>query len=91
MRTFRDPVQNFTFETLIAFIGALLVLPLLLKVIGGVIRGLFRMAFFRRLLIDTAVVGASALLTREDVLDRVFGRRTNSERTYDRESLDVHR
>jgi len=73
--TFRDPVKNFTFETVIAFMGALLVIPLVIKFLTAMLRGLFKLAFFRRLLVDTAIVGATALLTREDVLDRIFGRR----------------
>ncbi len=75
MPTLRNPVANFTVETLIAFIGALLVLPLLFKVVVGTLRGLLRLAFVRRLILDSLIVGATALLTREDVLDRVFGAR----------------
>jgi hypothetical protein len=75
MSTFRDPVKNFTFETVVAFVGALLVLPLLIKVLVGTLRTLFRMGFVRRLLFDSVVVGATALLTRDDVLDRIFGPR----------------
>jgi hypothetical protein len=75
MSTFRDPVQNFTFETFVAFVGALLVLPLVIKVVFGTLRTLFRMGFVRRLLFDSVVVGATALLTRDDVLDRIFGAR----------------
>ena len=75
MPTFRNPVSNFTFETLIAFIGALLVLPLLFKVLFGTLRGLFKLGFVRRLIFDSMIVGATALLTREEVLDKVFGPR----------------
>lgn len=79
MSAFRDPVKNFTFETVGAFVATLLVLPLLLKLVALTVRGLFRMSFFRRLLLDTAIVGATALLTREDVLDKLFGRRSDRE------------
>jgi hypothetical protein len=75
MPTFRNPISNFTFETLVAFIGALLVLPLLIKVVLGTLRGLLRMSVVRRLLFDSMIVGATALLTREEVLDKLFGPR----------------
>lgn len=77
MRTIKDPVANFTVETLVAFIGALLVLPLLIKLILGAFKSMFRLRFIRRLLFDSIVVGATALLTREEVLDRIFGPRGN--------------
>jgi len=77
MRTLRNPVANFTVETVVAFIGAVLVLPLLLKLIFGTIKSLFRLGFVRRLLVDSMVVGATALLTRSDVLDKLFGPRND--------------
>ena len=84
MPTFRSPVSNFTFETLIAFVGALLVLPLLFKLFFSVIRGLFKLTIFRKLLFDSVIVGATALLTREEVLDKVFGPRNGQSATRER-------
>lgn len=89
MSTFRNPVSNFTFETLVAFVGALLVLPLLIKVIIGTLRGLLRMGVVRRLIFDSLVVGATALLTREEVLDKVFGPRNGQ--VSDRQPTHSHR
>jgi hypothetical protein len=89
MPTFRNPVSNFTFETLVAFIGALLVLPLLIKVLVGTLRGLLRLGVVRRLLLDSLVVGATALLTREEVLDKVFGPRNGQ--VPDRQPTHAHR
>lgn len=66
-------------EVVLGFVGVLLVVPLLFKAVSGLFRGLFRFRTTRRLMIDAAVAGASALLLREDVLDRLFGRRGESD------------
>lgn len=75
MAQFRNPVGNFTFETLVAFIGVLLVFPLLIRLVFGTLRTIFSLGFVRRLIVDSLVVGATALLTREDVLDKLFGQK----------------
>ena len=69
-------------EVALGFLGALLVIPLLFKVtfgvIGGVFKiagGLFRLRTTRRLIGDAVFAGITALLTREDVLDTLFGRK----------------
>ncbi|HEX8385545.1 MAG TPA: hypothetical protein VF576_05135 [Rubricoccaceae bacterium] len=69
-------------EVTLGFLGAILIVPFaftLVKVAFGtvttVVGGLFRMRTTRRLLGDLAVAGVTALLTRNDVLDAVFGRR----------------
>jgi hypothetical protein len=58
-------------ETILAFLAALLVIPLLFKTVGA----LFRLGFVRKLLAETAIVGATALLTNDDVLNKVFGQK----------------
>jgi hypothetical protein len=58
-------------EVLLGFVGALLVIPLLFRLVSG----FFRSGLLRRLLTDAVLVGATTLLTRDDVLDRVFGRK----------------
>lgn len=75
MATFRNPVGNFTFETLVAFVGALLVLPLLVRVLLRVLRALLSLKIVRRLLAEALFVGLAALLTKEGVLDRLFGQK----------------
>ena len=66
-------------EVVLGFVGVILVVPLLFKAVAGLTRGLFRFRTTRRLMIDAAVAGVSALLLREDVLDRVFGRRGDTD------------
>ena len=56
-------------EVALGFAGALLVLPLLFKAIGG----LFRLGIVRKLIGEAVFVGLTALLTREGVLDKLFG------------------
>ena len=68
---FSTPSGKAAGETLAAFVGALLVIPLLFKVLGAV----FRLGFVRRLLAESAFVGLTALLTNDDVLDKLFGRK----------------
>ncbi|MDX1531661.1 MAG: hypothetical protein R3362_09055 [Rhodothermales bacterium] len=75
MATFRSSgVGNASFETIVAFLAALLVVPLLFKIITKVVFGIFKLKLFRKLLFESALIGLTTLLTREDVLDRLFGR-----------------
>ncbi len=62
-------------EVALGFLGALLIVPLLFKTVSGLTRGLFRLGTTRRLLGDLAITGITALLTREDVLDKLFGKK----------------
>ena len=76
-------------EIALGFVGALLIVPLALKSVGlafktvglgvravfGIARGLFRLGVTRRLLGDLVVAGLTALLTKEKVLDQVFGKK----------------
>lgn len=62
-------------EVTLGFLGALLVVPLLFKVLSGLVKGVFRLGTTRRLVGDVVVAGLTALLTREDVLDTLFGRK----------------
>ncbi len=62
-------------EVALGFVGAILVVPLLFKVLGGLVGGLFRMRTTRRVAGDLVIAGLTALLTREDVLNRLFGRK----------------
>ena len=69
-------------EIALGFLGALLIVPLLIKVAlaagKGVLRlvgGLFKFRTTRRLMGDLAFAGLTALLTRESVLDTLFGRK----------------
>lgn len=58
------------FEVVLGFIGVLLVFPLVFRVIGGV----FRLGIVRKLIGEAVFVGLTALLTKEGVLDKLFGR-----------------
>lgn len=62
-------------EVTLGFLGALLIVPLLFKTVSGLVRGVFRMGTTRRILGDLVVAGLTALLTREDVLDTLFGKK----------------
>lgn len=62
-------------EVTLGFLGALLIVPLLFKTVTGLFRGVFRLGTTRRLVGDLVVAGVTALLTREDVLDTLFGRK----------------
>lgn len=62
-------------EVALGFLGALLIVPLLFKMTKGVLKGVFRLGVTKRLLADVAFAGVTALLTRTDVLDAVFGRK----------------
>ena len=62
-------------EVALGFLGALLIVPLLLKTVSGLVKGIFRLGTTRRLLGDLAIAGLTTLLTREDVLDKLFGKK----------------
>ncbi len=62
-------------EIALGFIGALLILPLLFRIVGGVVSGLFKLNFVRRLTGEAIFVGLTALLTHEGVLDKLFGKK----------------
>ena len=62
-------------EVVLGFLGALLIVPLLFKTVTGVVRGVFRLGTTRRLLGDVVITGLTALLTREEVLDTLFGKK----------------
>ena len=69
------PTTRSLLEVALGFIGALLILPLLFRVIGGIVSGLFRFGATRRLIGEAVFAGLTALLTREGVLDRLFGQK----------------
>ena len=62
-------------EVVLGFLGALLIVPLLFKTVVGLVRGVFRLGTTKRLIGDVVVAGLTALLTREDVLDSLFGKK----------------
>ncbi len=62
-------------EVVLGFLGALLIVPLLFKTVTTVFKGVFRLSTTRRLLGDLVITGVTALLTREDVLDTLFGKK----------------
>ena len=62
-------VNSALFQTAAAFVGALLVIPLLFKTI----RGLFRLSIVRKILVESILIGLTTLLTKEGVLDKLFG------------------
>ena len=62
-------------EVALGFLGALLVVPLLLKTVSALFRGLFKFGTTRRLIGDLVIAGLTALLAREDVLDSLFGKK----------------
>ncbi len=62
-------------EVALGFLGALLVVPLLFKTVKGLLKAVFKMGTTRTLLGEVALAGLTALLTREDVLDKLFGRK----------------
>lgn len=80
MASDRSPVTNATYETIIAFVGALLVFPLVIKLALGIFKGVFRLGIVRKLLFESALIGVTTLLTKPAVLDRVFGPKQGAER-----------
>lgn len=62
-------------EVALGFLGALLIVPLLFRTATGLVKAVFRLGTTRRLVGDLVVAGLTALLTREDVLDTLFGKK----------------
>lgn len=62
-------------EVALGFLGALLIVPLLFKTATGVVKGVLKMGTTRRLAGDLVITGLTALLTRPDVLDKLFGKK----------------
>lgn len=62
-------------EVILGFLGALLIVPLLFKTVASLVRGVFRLGTTKRIIGDIVITGLTALLTREDVLDKLFGRK----------------
>jgi hypothetical protein len=75
MASTRPGVGSFTLETLVAFFGALLIIPLVIKVAFGIVKGLLRMKLVRTLLLESVIVGLTTLLTKEGTLDKLFGQK----------------
>ncbi len=73
MAASKSGVGTFTVETVVAFLGALLVFPLLIKILIGTVKGLFRIGLVRKLLLEGLIVGATTFLTKQGVLDKLFG------------------
>jgi hypothetical protein len=66
-----NPTSRSLLEVALGFVGVLLVLPLLFRLLTGV----FRLGIVRKLLGEAIFVGITTLLTREGVLDRLFGQK----------------
>ncbi len=62
-------------EVTLGFLGALLIVPLLLKTVTGLVKAIFRLGTTRRLIGDLVIAGLTTLLTRDDVLDSLFGKK----------------
>ena len=62
-------------EVILGFVGALLILPLLFRVVTSLLSGLFKLSFIRKLTGEAIFVGLTALLTHEGVLDKLFGKK----------------
>ena len=62
-------------EVTLGFLGALLIVPLLFKTVTGLLKGLFGLGITKKLIGEAVFAGVTALLMREDVLDKVFGRK----------------
>lgn len=62
-------------EVVLGFAGAMLILPILFRVVAGVFSGLFKLNFIRKLTGEAIFVGLMALLTHEGVLDKLFGKK----------------
>lgn len=75
MASNKSGVGNATTETIVAFLGALLVFPLVIKLVIGVVRGVFRLGVVRRLILESVLVGVTTLLTKPEVLDKLFGQK----------------
>ncbi|MDX1419756.1 MAG: hypothetical protein R3181_07295 [Rubricoccaceae bacterium] len=70
-----NPFDNATsrsfIEIALGFFAVLLVLPIAFRALTG----LFRIGIVRKLLGEAIFVGLTALLTKEGVLDKLFGQR----------------
>lgn len=64
-----DTTSRSLIEVALGFFAVLLVLPLVFRAFVG----LFRLGIVRKLVGEAIFVGLTALLTREGVLDRLFG------------------
>ncbi len=73
MASSKPGVGTFTIETVVAFLGALLVFPLAIKLLLGTVKGVFRLGIVRKLLLESLIVGATTFLTKQGVLDKLFG------------------
>ena len=69
-------------EIALGFVGAVLIVPLAFKTVGlafravfGITKGLFRLGVTKRIAGDLVVAGLTALLTKEKVLDQLFGQK----------------
>jgi len=76
----RSPVTNATYETVISFVAALLIFPLVIKIVLGVLKSVFRLGVVRKLLFESALIGVTTLLTKPEVLDKVFGPKAGARR-----------
>ncbi len=70
-----SPTTRSLLEVTLGFLGAMLIVPLLFKTVTGVLRTVFRMGTTKRLMGDLVITGLTALLTRQDVLDTLFGKK----------------
>ncbi|HLT45742.1 MAG TPA: hypothetical protein VK002_00815 [Rubricoccaceae bacterium] len=64
-----DATTRSLIEAALGFFAVLLILPLAFRVLAGI----FRLGIVRRLIGEAIFVGLTALLTKEGVLDRLFG------------------
>ena len=71
----RQPTTRSLLEVVLGFLGALLVVPLLFKTVSTVVKGVFRLSITRNLLAEAVIAGVTALLTKEGVLDSLFGKK----------------
>ena len=62
-------------EVALGFLGALLIVPLLFKTVSALFKGIFKLGVTKKLIGEVVFAGVTALLTRQDVLDKVFGRK----------------
>ncbi len=74
MAASKPGVGAFTVETVVAFLGALLVFPLAIKILLGTVKGVFRLGIVRKLLLESLIVAGTTFLTKQGVLDKLFGR-----------------
>ncbi len=73
MASSKPGVGAFTIETVVAFLGALLVFPLAIKILLATVKGVFRLGIVRKLLLEGLIIGATTFLTKQGVLDKLFG------------------